>query len=130
MSETPAAPAVESALAKSQRLVGAEVHRMRDDYAELANWRRWGPYVSCRQWGTVREDYSADGNAWNSFPHDDARSRAYRWGEDGLAGWCDKDQNICLSVALWNGKDAILKINPRLDCAEHVVGGTKDPAEQ
>ena len=109
MSETPAAPAVESALTKSQRLVGAEVHRMRDDYAELANWRRWGPYVSCRQWGTVREDYSADGNAWNSFPHDDARSRAYRWGEDGLAGWCDKDQNICLSVALWNGKDAILK---------------------
>ena len=87
----------------------AEIHRMRDDRAGLAHWRLWGPYVSCRQWGTVREDYSADGSAWDSFPHDHARSRAYRWGEDGLAGWCDKDQHLCLSLALWNGKDSILK---------------------
>ncbi len=87
----------------------AEQHRMRDDRAGLAHWRLWGPYVSCRQWGTVREDYSADGSAWESFPHDHARSRAYRWGEDGLAGWCDKDQHLCLSLALWNGKDSILK---------------------
>ncbi|MEI7877761.1 MAG: glucosidase [Planctomycetota bacterium] len=77
--------------------------------AKNHNWRTWGPYVSCRQWGTVREDYSADGSAWESFPHDDARSRAYRWGEDGLFGWCDKDQILCLSIAVWNGKDGILK---------------------
>ena len=87
----------------------AEQRRMADERAGLAAWRRWGPYVSCRQWGTVREDYSADGAAWDSFPHDHARSRAYRWGEDGLAGWCDKDQRLCLTVALWNGRDAILK---------------------
>ncbi len=74
-----------------------------------APWRLWGPYVSCRQWGTVREDYSRDGAAWDSFPHDHARSRAYRWGEDGIAGWCDKDQRLCLTLALWNGRDGILK---------------------
>lgn len=72
-------------------------------------WRRWGPYVSCRQWGTVREDYSPDGSAWNYLSHDDARSRAYRWGEDGIFGWCDKEQTLCLSIALWNGADPILK---------------------
>ena len=72
-------------------------------------WYRWGPYVSERQWGTVREDYSADGNAWDSLPHDQARSRAYRWGEDGLAGFCDIEQRLCLSLALWNGRDPILK---------------------
>src|SRR5215475_12276677 len=73
------------------------------------SWRLWGPYVSERQWGTVREDYSPNGDAWNYFTHDDARSRAYRWGEDGLAGICDAEQRLCLAVALWNGEDPILK---------------------
>ena len=72
-------------------------------------WRRWGPYLSERQWGTVREDYSADGDAWGHFPHDHARSRAYRWGEDGLAGMSDLRQRLCLSLALWNARDPILK---------------------
>ena len=74
-----------------------------------ARWRRWGPYLSDRQWGTVREDYSPDGTAWDYLPHDHARSRAYRWGEDGLAGFCDDQQLWCLSVALWNENDPILK---------------------
>jgi Glycosyl hydrolase family 63 C-terminal domain len=72
-------------------------------------WKKWGPYLSERQWGTVREDYSQDGNAWDYFSHDQARSRAYRWGEDGLAGYCDDKQLLCFCVALWNGKDPILK---------------------
>ena len=72
-------------------------------------WRKWGPYLSERQWGTVREDYSQDGNAWDYFTHDQARSRAYHWGEDGLAGISDDKQLLCFSVALWNGKDPILK---------------------
>ena len=72
-------------------------------------WYLWGPYVSERQWGTVREDYSADGDAWSSFPHEHARSRAYRWGEDGLAGFSDVEQRFCLGLALWNGQDPILK---------------------
>jgi hypothetical protein len=72
-------------------------------------WKKWGPYLSERQWGTVREDYSKDGNAWNYFTHDQARSRAYRWGEDGLAGISDDRQNLCFSLALWNGNDPILK---------------------
>ena len=73
------------------------------------NWRRWGPYLSERQWGTVREDYSTHGNAWEYFPHDHARSRAYRWGEDGLGGISDDQQRLCLGLALWNGRDPILK---------------------
>jgi hypothetical protein len=72
-------------------------------------WKRWGPYLSERQWGTVREDYSPGGTAWDYFPHDHARSRAYRWGEDGIAGMSDAEQLVCLSLALWNGRDAILK---------------------
>jgi hypothetical protein len=72
-------------------------------------WRRWGPYLSDRQWGTVREDLSASGDAWAAFPHDHARSRAYRWGEDGLAGLCDEEMRLCFAVALWNGRDPILK---------------------
>ena len=72
-------------------------------------WRKWGPYLSERQWGTVREDYSQDGNAWDYFTHDQARSRAYHWGEDGMAGISDHQQLLCFSVALWNGKDPILK---------------------
>jgi hypothetical protein len=74
-----------------------------------AAWRRWGPYLSERQWGTVREDYSEGGDAWNYFPHDHARSRAYRWGEDGLAGLCDERQRLCVALALWNGADPIIK---------------------
>src|ERR1700746_2094383 len=85
--------------------VDAERARM----AEGEPWRRWGPYLSERAWGTVREDYSADGTAWKSFPHDHARSRAYRWGEDGLAGISDNHQRLCFALALWNGRDAILK---------------------
>ena len=84
-----------------------EGQRIRD--ADATEWRRWGPYLSERQWGTVREDYSADGDAWSAFPHDHARSRAYRWGEDGIAGFCDEEQTWCLSLGLWNGADPILK---------------------
>ena len=72
-------------------------------------WKQWGPYLSERQWGTVREDYSEGGDAWNYFSHDQARSRAYRWGEDGLAGFSDDQQRLCLALALWNGRDPILK---------------------
>ncbi len=72
-------------------------------------WKHWGPYLSERQWGTVREDYSPYGTAWDYFPHDHARSRAYRWGEDGIAGFSDSEQHVCLSLALWNGRDPILK---------------------
>src|SRR5215472_54469 len=72
-------------------------------------WKKWGPYLSERQWGTVREDYSVDGNAWDYFSHDQARSRAYRWGEDGLGGISDDSQQLCFAIALWNGRDPILK---------------------
>src|SRR5205807_6432329 len=77
--------------------------------SKSAAWRKWGPYLSERQWGTVREDYSEGGDAWNYFSHDQARSRAYRWGEDGLAGISDDHQRLCFALALWNGKDPILK---------------------
>ena len=83
--------------------------RLQEDRERKANWKRWGPYLSERQWGTVREDYSASGTAWDSFSHDQARSRAYRWGEDGLAGISDKHQFVCFALALWNGRDPILK---------------------
>ena len=89
--------------------VPAEIERLESAGAWDAPWRRWGPYVSERQWGTVREDYSTDGNAWRYFPHDHARSRAYHWGEDGLAGYCDLKQRLCFALALWNGNDPILK---------------------
>jgi len=92
-----------------RQAVTEEELRMDEDRERKANWKRWGPYVSERQWGTVREDYSASGDAWNSFSHDQARSRAYRWGEDGLAGISDKHQYICFALALWNGRDPILK---------------------
>src|ERR1700751_1479743 len=72
-------------------------------------WKAWGPYLSERQWGTVREDYSPHGNAGDYFPHDHARSRAYRWGEDGIAGFSDREQRLCFALALWNGRDPILK---------------------
>ena len=83
--------------------------RLQDHRRRKANWKKWGPYLSDRAWGTVREDYSADGSAWDYFPHDHARSRAYRWGEDGIGGISDRDQYICFALALWNGKDPILK---------------------
>ena len=83
--------------------------RLEDGLRQASDWYLWGPYVSERQWGTVREDYSADGEAWDYLPHDNARSHAYRWGEDGLAGFCDVEQRLCLGLALWNGRDPILK---------------------
>ncbi len=87
----------------------AEKNRLEESRLGKKDWYRWGPYLSERQWGTVREDYSEDGTAWDSFTHDMARSRAYRWGEDGIGGLCDSQQRLCLSVALWNGQDPILK---------------------
>jgi hypothetical protein len=89
--------------------VTAEKVRLDEDRDQQAAWKKWGPYLSERQWGTVREDYSESGDAWNYFTHDHARSRAYRWGEDGLAGISDDQQRICFALALWNGKDPILK---------------------
>jgi hypothetical protein len=93
--------------AESERVAG--FGRLEDGLRQAGDWYRWAPYVSERQWGTVREDYSPDGQAWDYFPHDHARSRAYRWGEDGLAGFCDVEQRLCLGLALWNGADPILK---------------------
>ncbi len=87
----------------------AEHKRLAESEARKADWKHWGPYVSNRAWGTVREDYSATGEAWTYFPHDHARSRAYRWNEDGLAGVCNRFQNLCLALALWNERDPILK---------------------
>ncbi len=87
----------------------AEIARLTECTAGQVPWKKWGPYLSERQWGTVREDYSESGSAWESFPHDHARSRAYRWGEDGLAGISDDKQELCFSLALWNGKDPIIK---------------------
>jgi len=89
--------------------MNAEQHRLEEARAKKAPWKQWGPYVSERQWGTVREDYSQSGDAWNYFTHDQARSRAYRWGEDGLAGISDDRQGLCFALALWNGNDPILK---------------------
>ena len=86
-----------------------EAWRLKAAEDRTAHWRRWGPYLSERQWGTVREDYSPTGAAWDFFPHDHARSRAYRWGEDGLAGISDNHQRLCFALALWNGRDPILK---------------------
>ena len=87
----------------------AEEKRLAADAAREQNWKRWGPYLSERQWATVREDYSAYGNCWDYFPHDHARSRAYRWGEDGLLGMTDRQCRLCFGLALWNGRDPILK---------------------
>jgi hypothetical protein len=89
--------------------MNAERQRLAEQGAGTKRWRKWGPYVGDRQWGTVREDYSPDGTAWEYFPHDHARSRAYRWGEDGIGGISDSLQRLCLAVALWNGRDPILK---------------------
>src|SRR5215203_2830928 len=99
---------------KSQKQSGAggqdaEQGRLTEAREQHAPWRKWGPYLSERQWGTVREDYSQDGDAWNHFSHDDSRSRAYRWGEDGIAGLSDDKQRLCFALALRNGRDPILK---------------------
>ena len=89
--------------------LAAEEQRLAESRARTKHWKRWGPYLSERAWGTVREDYSPHGSAWDYFPHDHARSKAYRWGEDGLGGISDRQQNICFALALWNGRDPILK---------------------
>jgi len=94
---------------KNEKIMTAEDIRLQEAKQQTSHWKRWGPYLSERQWGTVREDYSPGGTAWDSFPHDHARSRAYRWGEDGLGGISDRRQFICFSLALWNGRDPILK---------------------
>src|ERR1700693_2432106 len=83
--------------------------RLLEDSRREKNWKRWGTSLSERQWGTVREDYSANGDAWGYFTHDQSRSRAYRWGEDGLLGICDRECRLCFAPALWNGRDPILK---------------------
>src|ERR1700761_7077499 len=88
---------------------GKEAERLAEDYDRRQDWTLWGTYLSERQWGTVREDYSADGDVWRYFPHDHARSRAYRWGEDGLFGLSDRSCRLCFALSLWNGCDSILK---------------------
>src|SRR5512138_849628 len=92
-----------------RRETTVEARRLEEDAARKKNWKRWGPYLSERQWATVREDYSPDGSVWEYFPHDHARSRAYRWGEDGLLGITDRECRLCFALALWNGRDPILK---------------------
>ena len=93
----------------SQPKRDAESRRLAEAARREKNWQRWGPYLAERQWGTVREDYSEDGEAWGYFSHEQARSRAYRWGEDGLLGICDRECRLCFALALWNGRDPILK---------------------
>ena len=87
----------------------AEERRLAESRTREKHWKRWGPYLSERSWGTVREDYSEYGTAWDYFPHDHARSKAYRWGEDGLGGISDRQQFLCFALSLWNGRDPILK---------------------
>ena len=89
--------------------MNAEAKRLKESRERKKHWKRWGPYVSERAWGTVREDYSAGGDAWGYLPYDHARSRTYRWNEDGIAGICDRHQFICFALALWNGRDPMLK---------------------
>ena len=102
-------------MSDARRMTSAERLRVEsfghpeDGLDEATPWYRWGPYLSERAWGTVREDYSPNGTAWDYFPHEHARSRAYRWGEDGMAGISDVGQELCLALALWNGRDPILK---------------------
>jgi hypothetical protein len=98
----------ENAGAKAES-IRAEFDRLDEARTDGVAWSKWGPYLSERQWGMVREDYSQNGDAWNYFSHDQARSRVYRWGEDGIAGVSDDRQTLCFSLALWNGADPILK---------------------
>jgi hypothetical protein len=104
-----ASHAARSHVSATDRVPNAELVRLAEDARRERNWKRWGPYLSERQWGTVREDYSASGDCWTYFPHDHARSRAYRWGEDGLLGFGDREGRVCFALALWNGADPILK---------------------
>ncbi|MGB7837206.1 MAG: hypothetical protein WBL40_03740, partial [Terrimicrobiaceae bacterium] len=90
-------------------LISAEGRRLIEEDHRDGNWKRWGTYLPERQWGTVREDYSQDGDAWHYFSHDAARRRAYRWGEDGLLGWCDRQCRLAFALALWNRKDPFIK---------------------
>src|SRR5574337_2168967 len=99
----------EESLTMTTERAGAETARLAEAREQRIPWKKWGPYLSERQWGTVREDYSEGGDAWNFFTHDQARSRAYRWGEDGLAGISDDKQRLCFALALWNGRDPIVK---------------------
>src|SRR5437763_6015590 len=99
-------------MARGHVTMDAERARIAETRRGSRAWRLWGPYVAQRAWGTVREDYSADGDAWRYFPHAQAQSRAYRWNEDGLLGVCDESQRLCLALALWNGADEILKERP------------------
>jgi len=92
-----------------RRTIDAETERLAADARREQNWKRWGPYLAERQWGVVREDYSPDGSCWEFFPHAHAHSRAYRWGEDGLLGITDRECRLCFAIALWNGRDPILK---------------------
>src|SRR5437879_9534221 len=87
----------------------AEARRIEESRQRTQHWKLWGPYLSERAWGTVREDYSPDGTAWDYFPHDHARSRVYRWNEDGMAGICDRHRMICCALALWTGRAASVK---------------------
>ncbi len=107
LAKPPSSPKQDPSAEASAR--GAESERLRQDTARTHNWKRWGPYLSERQWGTVREDYSADGSCWTYLPHEHARSRVYRWGEDGLLGITDRECRLCFALALWNGRDPILK---------------------
>src|SRR5512145_1998256 len=108
MVETPRPPARPKSMPKSTPTkLTAEEQRLEESRRRTGHWKRWGPYLSERQWGTVREDYSPYGTAWDYFPHDHARSRVYRWGEDGLAGICDRHGLICFALGLWNGRDPI-----------------------
>ncbi len=110
MADTPAvSETAESDKQGAERARTERFGRLDQGLRQASDWYLWGPYLAERQWGTVREDYSADGEAWSYLPHDHARSRAYRWGEDGLAGFCDIEQRLCLGLALWNGRDPILK---------------------
>jgi hypothetical protein len=104
------APSPKSKAANSAKRLTAEEERLIEPYTgHLPPWRVWGPYVMDRSWGTVREDYSENGNAWDFLTHDQARSKAYRWGEDGIGGICDRYQILVFSLAFWNGRDSILK---------------------
>jgi hypothetical protein len=103
---------INPSMTKTNLTIAGEFLRLEEEKrykSQNGLWRKWGPYLSERQWGTVREDYSENGNAWEYLPHDHARSRAYRWGEDGIAGFTDHHQRLCLSLALWNERDPILK---------------------
>jgi hypothetical protein len=96
---------------KLKPVATAEDQRLAESRARAKHWKRWGPYLSERSWGTVREDYSEYGTAWDHFPHDHARSKAYRWGEDGIGGVCDRQQLICFALAMWNGRDPMRRIS-------------------